>query len=85
MQDDDFNVITIPPGAHELESLNNENGRNIIKEGYITEKTYPFINQLKFSTLGSNNEIRRNFIGSQSAFTHDDSVIDLLGLDSVVL
>ena len=35
-------MITIPPGAYELESLNEEIKRIIIEEEYITEDFYPF-------------------------------------------
>ena len=36
-----FVQITIPPGAYEIESLNNEIKRIIIDEGYYNELTYP--------------------------------------------
>ena len=42
-KDDDFSVISIPPCAYELESLNDEIKRIIIKDGYFTEESYPFI------------------------------------------
>ena len=35
--DDDFNQVTIPPGAYEIDSLNNGIKRNIIEEGYFTK------------------------------------------------
>ena len=38
-----------------------------------------------FSTLGSIKKIKSNFIGTQSSFVHDDSIKDLLGLDSGAL
>ena len=34
---DDFSVTSIPPGAYELESLNNEIKSIIIEDGYFTE------------------------------------------------
>ena len=37
INDDDFSVISIPPGAYELESLNDELIRIIIKDGYFTK------------------------------------------------
>ena len=37
INDDVSNVISIPSGASELESLNDEIKRNVIKEGYFTE------------------------------------------------
>ena len=50
---DGFFQITIPPGAYELESLNNENKRNIIGEGHITQADYSFTIEPSFSTLGT--------------------------------
>ena len=38
INEDDINVISIPPGAYELESLDDEFKRNIIKEGYFTQE-----------------------------------------------
>ena len=35
--------INIPPGAYELESLNEEIKRIIIEEGYSKEENYPFL------------------------------------------
>ena len=37
ISDDDFNVIYIPPGAYELESLENEIKRVNIRDGYFTQ------------------------------------------------
>ena len=45
--------ITIPPGAYEIESLNNETKRIIIDEGHFTEADYPFQIKLNFSKFGS--------------------------------
>ena len=53
INDDGFNVISIPTGAYELESINDEIKRNIIKEIYFTEADYPFQVKPKFSNLGS--------------------------------
>ena len=39
---DDSIQITIPPGAYEIESLNNEIKRIIIDEEHFTESVYPF-------------------------------------------
>ena len=45
--EDAFIHITIPPGAYEFESLNNETRRIIIEERHFTEVDYPFtINQI---------------------------------------
>ena len=38
----EYNVITIPPGAYGIESLNKEIKRYIIDERYVTEGDYPF-------------------------------------------
>ena len=40
--EDAFIQITIPPGAHEIKSLNNEIKRIIIDEEHFTEANYPF-------------------------------------------
>ena len=40
--DDGFVQITIPPGAYEIEALNNEIKRIIIDEEHYTEANYPF-------------------------------------------
>ena len=50
--------ITIPQGAYEIESLNNEIKRIIIEE----EANYPFTIKPKFSTLGSILEISTQFV-----------------------
>ena len=50
--EDDFIRITIPPGACELESLNNEIKRIIIDQDHYTEVDYPFQIKPLFSTLG---------------------------------
>ena len=50
--EDGYMKITIPPGAYEVESLNNEIKRNIIDEGQFTETNYPFTIKPNFSTLG---------------------------------
>ena len=39
ISEDGFVQITIPPGAYEIESLNNEIKRIIIDEGYYNELT----------------------------------------------
>ena len=40
--DDDYIIITIPPGAYEIEALDKEIRRIIINEEYYTETSYPF-------------------------------------------
>ena len=46
--DEDFIQIRIPPGAYEIESLNNEIKRIIIDEGYFTEGNYHLISNQTF-------------------------------------
>ena len=55
--DDCFIQITIPPGAYELENLNNEIKRIIIDEGHYTESNYPFTITPNFSKLRSIKDI----------------------------
>ena len=50
---DGFIQFTIPPGAYEIESLNNEIRSIIIDEEHFTEANYPFTIKPNFSTLGS--------------------------------
>ena len=50
---DGYIQITIPPGAYEIEALNNEIKRIIIDEEHYTEANYPFKIKPDFSTLGS--------------------------------
>ena len=61
-------VISIPRGAYEIESLNDEIKRIIINDEHFTEDTYPFVIKPIFSTLGSiieiSNEESGNFIHS---------------------
>ena len=81
--EDGFIQITIPPGAYEKESLNNEIKRIIIDEAHFTEANYPFTIKPKFSTLGSNIEISPQ--GPIISFMFDDSIRDLLGFNARTL
>ena len=82
--DEDGHIqIIIPPGAYELESLNNETKRNIIDEGHYTEANYPFTTKPNFSTLGSIIEISPQ--GPIITFMFDDSIRDLLGFNARTL
>ena len=81
--EDGFIKITIPPGAYEIESLNNEIKRIIIDEGHYTESNYPFTIQPNFSTLGSIIEISPQ--GPIISFMFDDSIRDLLGFNARTL
>ena len=79
--EDGYIQIIFPPGANEIESLNNEIKRNIIDEGHYTEANYPFSNKPNFSTLGFIIEISTQ--GPVITFVPNDSVRDLLGLSEI--
>ena len=64
--------ITIPPGAYEIESLNDEIKGIIIEEEHYTEVDYPFTIKANFSTLGSIIEISSQ--GRIITFVPDDSI-----------
>ena len=81
--EDGYIQISIPPGAYEIESLNNEIKRIIIDEGHFTEANYPFTIKPNFSTLGSIIEISPQ--GPIITFMHDDSIRDLLGFNARTL
>ena len=78
INDDDFNQLSNPQGAYEIESLNKGIKRNFIKEGFFQESNYPFTIKPILSTLGSIMELSSNITGSQIVFTPDDSMKDLL-------
>ena len=81
--DEDFIQITIPSGAYEIESLNDEIKRIIIDKVYYTETTYPFTIKPNFSTLGSIVEIKSK--GPIIGFVFDDSIGSLLGFNETIL
>ena len=81
--DDGFIQITIPPGAYEIETLNDEIKRIIIDEGHYNENTYPFTIKPNFSTLGSIIEISPQ--EPIISFMFDDSVKHLLGFNARTL
>ena len=81
--EDGYNHISIPPGAYEVESLNNEVKRIIIDEGHYTEANYPFTIKPNFSTLGSIIEISAQ--GPIISFMFDNSINDLLGFNARTL
>ena len=81
--EDEFVQITNPPGAYEIEALNNENERITIDEEHYTEANYPFKVKPNFSTLGSVIEISPQ--GSIISFMFDDSMKDLLGFHAITL
>ena len=81
--EDGFIQITIPRGAYDIESLNNEIKRFVIDEEHYTEANYPFTIKPKFSTLGSIIEILPQ--GPIISFMFDDSIRDLLGFNARTL
>ena len=83
IKDDDFIQIRIPPGAYEIESLDDEIRRIIIHKGHYTEANYPFRIKPNFSTLGSIVEIITP--GSQISFVPEDSIGTLLGFNEILV
>ena len=81
--EDDFIYITIPPGAYEIESVNNEVKRIIIDKGHYTEVDYPFKIKPKFSTLGSFIEIFP--LGPIIGFASEENIRSLLGFHAIIL
>ena len=75
--------ITIPPGAYEIESLNNEIKGIIIDYEHFTETDYPFQIKPNSSTLGSIVEISSQ--GPTISFLPSDSIRDLLGFKPKLL
>ena len=81
--EDGFVQITVPSGAYEIESLNDEIKRIIIVEEHYTEANYPFKTKPNFSTLGSIIEISPQ--SPIKKFMFDDSIKDLLGFHAITL
>ena len=81
--DDGFIQITIPLGAYEIESMNDEIKRIIFGEEHYTEANYPFKIKPIFSTLGSIIEISTQ--GPIITFVPDDSIRDLLGFNKTTI
>ena len=77
--------MMIPPGTYELERLNKEVKRNIIKESYFVEENYPFLFKPSLSTRGSVSEIKPIFIDTQIVYSPNDNLGDLPGFRSDVL
>ena len=75
--DDHYTLITISPGAYEIESLNDEIKRIIIDLGLYTEANYPFKIKPNFSTLGSIIELTDP--EAAISFKPSDSIGSLLG------
>ena len=74
-----YTMITIPPGAYEIESLNDEIKRILINDMHFTEENYPFQIKPNFSTLGSIIEISNQ--ESAISFKTEDSIGSLLGFN----
>ena len=81
--DGEFTQISIPQGAYETESLNNEIKRIIIDEGHYIENNYPFTIKPIFSTLGSIVELSQT--GPNISFVMENSIGRLLGFDETIL
>ena len=81
--EDGYIQITIPPGAYEIESLNNEIKRIIIDEEHYTEANYPFTIKPSFSTLGSIIQISSQ--GPVITFVPNDIIRDLLGFNKTTI
>ena len=81
--EDGFIQITIPPGAYEIESFNNEIKWNITDEGHFTEANYPFTIKPIFLTLES--IIKTSPQGPIIGFIFDDSIRDRLGFHAITL
>ena len=79
---DGFTQITIPPGASEMESLNNEIRRINIDEEHSTEAIFPFKIKPNFSTLDSIIESSRQ--KPLFSFLPNDSIRDNLGLNATI-
>ena len=80
---DGYIQIIIPPGAYEIERLNNEIERIIIDKEHHTEANYPFTIMPNFGTLGSIIEISTQ--GPVNTFVPDDSIRDLLGFNKTTI
>ena len=81
--EEEFNQITIPPGAYKLESLNEELEGIVIDKVYYSEIDYPFTIKPNFSTLGSINQIQPQ--GPIIGFVVDDTIGNLLGFKDTIL
>ena len=77
--DEHYIVVSIPPGAYEIESLNDEIKRIIIDDEHFNSETYPFEIKPNFSTLGSIIEISNQ--ESAISFRPDGSIGSLQGFN----
>ena len=85
INEDDFIQISIPQGAYEIESLNDEIKRIINGRSHYSEidKEYPFTMKPNFSTLGS--VLKTSPQGPSINFVFDDSIRNLQGFNETVL
>ena len=81
--DEDFIQVTIPLGAYEIESLDNEIKRIFIGKSFYSENDYPFKIKPNFNTLGSIVEIWPQ--GPTSGFVYDNIIGSLLELNETIL
>ena len=82
--DEDGHIqISNPPGAYEIESLNDEIKRIIIDQEHYTEPNYPFTIKPNFSTLGS--IITVSTQGPIITFVPEDSTRELLGFNKTTI
>ena len=80
---ENFDGISISPGAYEIESFDLEIKRLIINRYTgMDDESYPFSIKPNFSTLGSIIEIRD---GWQIDFTQDNTIRDVLGFKSKIV
>ena len=79
----EFTQIALPPGAYEIESLNDEIKRIIIDKGPYSDSNYPFMIKPKFSILGSVIEI--NQTGPIISFVLNVGIGKLLGYEETIL
>ena len=81
--DNHYIMITIPPGAYEIESLIDEIKRNIINDKHFSEENYTFKIRPNFSTLHRIIEISNE--ESAISFNPNDSIRDLLGFNRTTI
>ena len=82
-KDGEFFQISIPQGAYEIESLNDEIKILIIDEGYYGENNYPFTIKPNFSSPGSIVEIPQT--GPIISFVMENSIGKLLEFDETII
>ena len=81
--DEDFIQLTVPHGAYEVESSNNEIKRVVIAKGFFSENDYPFTIKPNFNTLGSIIEILPQ--GPMNGFVFNKNIGNLLGFHETIL